>query len=276
MTHIAHLSDLHFGSENPRVCIALHEALMALEPDLIAVSGDLTQRARKQQFEAARKFLTQLPGELLIVPGNHDVPLFDLPTRLIQPYRNYHAHFGEHQSAAINAGPVTLLGVDSTRRWRHKEGWLGRRGDRSIPLRLPTRADGHILGMVTHHPLQRYREASGPNARQAARKTVARLHRLGVDFILCGHDHHPRTHWFDLIETDEASVSKAEQGILQVSAGTAISTRTREHPNSFNLLRIEVEPGKRAQLHNQRWDYHDATAEFTPNSEQSVLLSRRP
>ena len=82
MATIAHLSDIHFGRVDPAVVDALIDTLTAVAPDLVALSGDLTQRARSGQFRAARRFLDRLPRSLLVVPGNHDVPLFNLAARL--------------------------------------------------------------------------------------------------------------------------------------------------------------------------------------------------
>ncbi len=278
MIRIAHLSDLHFGTEDPQVCNALHAVLHELNPDLVAVSGDLTQRARPSQFEAAQLFLASLPGRLLVVPGNHDVPLFNLPARMFWPYRNYERAFGEPQAAAVNADLVSLIGVDSTRRWRHKEGWLGRRGDRSIPSRLPRRALGSVLGMVTHHPLLRNTELAGLTPERGVRRTVQRLHRLGVDFVLCGHDHEARAHWFELAGTqDPASEPQVRSihGILQISAGTATSRRVRGEPNSFNLLRLQFKQGARPAMVTERWNYQSEFQQFKLFDLQATPLSSR-
>ena len=89
MRSIVHLSDIHFGRVDPLVINPLIEAVNGLKPDLVAVSGDLTQRARSQQFKEARAFLDHLPKPQIIVPGNHDVPLHNVFARFLQPLRKY-------------------------------------------------------------------------------------------------------------------------------------------------------------------------------------------
>ncbi len=89
MRTIVHLSDLHFGRIDPAVCRALAEDVSALNPDLVVVSGDLTQRAREHEFEEARVFLKSLPLPQLVVPGNHDVPLYNFVARFLRPLTRY-------------------------------------------------------------------------------------------------------------------------------------------------------------------------------------------
>src|SRR3984893_1388274 len=95
MRTVVHLSDLHFGRVDPRLVPPLVQTIQAIAPDLIAVSGDLTQRARRSQFVQARAFLERLPFPRIIVPGNHDVPLYNIVARFLNPladYRRYIAH----------------------------------------------------------------------------------------------------------------------------------------------------------------------------------------
>ena len=117
MPAIAHISDLHFGKEDPPVAEALLEELRTRSPRLVAVSGDLTQRAREREFRAARAFLDRLPGVVLVVPGNHDVPLWDVVSRFTRPLHRYRRHLTpECRVRALdrdNVGTITAL-HDST------------------------------------------------------------------------------------------------------------------------------------------------------------------
>ena len=97
MKTIAHLSDLHFGREDPAVVAGVVRELEIRKPSLVAVSGDLTQRARTGQFRAARAFLDRLPAPIVVVPGNHDIPLFNVFARWLAPLGGYREH--------INADP---------------------------------------------------------------------------------------------------------------------------------------------------------------------------
>ena len=92
MRTIVHLSDLHFGRVNEALLTPLVEAVRALAPDVVVVSGDLTQRARAAEFQQAQEFLSRLPGPQIVVPGNHDVPLYNIAHRLLRPldkFRRY-------------------------------------------------------------------------------------------------------------------------------------------------------------------------------------------
>src|SRR3954470_9400307 len=89
MRTLVHLSDLHFGRVDPALLDPLRELVQALAPDLVVVSGDLTQRARTEQFEAARGWLDSLPGPQIIVPGNHDIALYNVFRRFVHPLKRY-------------------------------------------------------------------------------------------------------------------------------------------------------------------------------------------
>jgi predicted MPP superfamily phosphohydrolase len=92
MTCIVHISDLHFGTEQPVLVTTLESQIHDLAPDLVAVSGDLTQRARPRELAAAAAFIGRLPQPVLTVPGNHDIPVV-APTRLLDPLRGWLRHF---------------------------------------------------------------------------------------------------------------------------------------------------------------------------------------
>src|SRR5215213_12041328 len=92
MRTLVHISDLHFGRLDPRTVPALRDAILASRPDILVVSGDLTQRARNAQFASARRFLDSLPVPRVVVPGNHDVPLYNLMARWLWPLAAYRRH----------------------------------------------------------------------------------------------------------------------------------------------------------------------------------------
>ena len=92
MRLIAHISDLHFGRHDPSMVDGLVHSLDQNRPDLVAVSGDLTQRARHTEFTAARHFLDRIGRPIVVVPGNHDVPLYAVHRRFLQPYKKFNRH----------------------------------------------------------------------------------------------------------------------------------------------------------------------------------------
>src|SRR5207248_6077307 len=112
---VVHLSDLHFGREDPPVVAALVDAISALEPSVIVVSGDLTQRARRHQFLRARRFLDALPFARVVVPGNHDVPLFNLFARVVDPLGGYRRYVTTDLTPTFVDPPVVVVGLNTTR-----------------------------------------------------------------------------------------------------------------------------------------------------------------
>ena len=119
MRRIAHLSDLHFGAEEARIAEGLLDDLASRSPDLVVVSGDLTQRARRHQFLAARAFLDRIAAPRLVVPGNHDIPLYNLAARVARPYAEFERAFGDDLE-------------DCLERARHAAAWFaGELGDES-------------------------------------------------------------------------------------------------------------------------------------------------
>ena len=92
MSTIAHLSDVHFGRHDPVVVAAVEEFLFQRRPDLVVISGDFTQRARVAQYKLASEFVDRLEDgglQVLAVPGNHDVPLYDVVRRFARPLHRY-------------------------------------------------------------------------------------------------------------------------------------------------------------------------------------------
>jgi 3',5'-cyclic AMP phosphodiesterase CpdA len=219
----AHVSDVHFGADEPAVVAALQRALTELAPALIVVSGDLTQRARARQYRTARRWLDGLPAPYLVVPGNHDIPLFDVVRRMLFPLRRYHKYITEDMTPVWTGEGVRVLGLDSTRR---------RTSGRLNPERLRAVAElsqgepSDLRVLVTHHPVTERHTSGYLDALEAAALAHA-------DQLLAGHTH---STWRRRVKEDPGL------GILQVQAGTATSHRRRkEHPvNTFNVLRWDA------------------------------------
>ena len=231
MSLLLHVSDPHFGTELPHVVSDLRALALAQRPRLVVLSGDITQRARRAQFEAARRFLDALGAPVLAIPGNHDVPLFNLPARLFTPYGGYARCFGavapEHADAQL-----LVIGVNTTRWWRHKHGELSRQQVRTVAERLQRAQAGQLRVVVVHQPLQVLDAGDAHDClrlRGMTRDGVARAwSEAGADLVLSGHIHRS----FIVQAADGA------RGLWCVQAGTAVSRRLRRgEPNEVNLIR---------------------------------------
>ena len=246
MRTIAHLSDLHFGAAIPDIVAALIKCIAELAPDVIAVSGDLTQRARRSQFRDARTFLDALPGVHIVVPGNHDVPLYNVPARFGDPLGGFRRHITDVRYPCFHDQEITVVGANSTRSFTIKDGGLRPADVRRILALLGDAAADAVRVVVCHHPFDRPETRSGrwtlpaPDA-----EAVNTLVASGADIFLTGHLH--------LTYVGHTAVRYQVKGrsAIVVEAGTATSHRGRGDPNSFNVLRID---GRRVVVERYDWD----------------------
>src|SRR4051812_2596140 len=124
MRTIAHISDLHFGRLDRSVAEGLVADLAERKPSLLVVSGDFTQRAREGQFRAAAEYLKRLPQPQLVVPGNHDVPLYDVVARFFSPLAGYRRIISSDLRPLYRDEEMLVLGVNTARSFTHKSGWI--------------------------------------------------------------------------------------------------------------------------------------------------------
>jgi predicted MPP superfamily phosphohydrolase len=208
MRTLAHLSDLHFGAVDPAALEPLRRRLVELDPDLVVVSGDLTQRARVGQFREARAYLDTLPRPQFVVPGNHDIPLYNVFGRFLGPLAGYRRFVADEVEPSFVDDEIAVLGINTARAFAFKGGrvsgaQLARVEDKLCRLRRDV-----VKILVTHHPFM----------------ALQRLADCGLDVLLAGHLH--------------AAQRILDKSALLIQAGTATSRRTRAQPNSFNLLRV--------------------------------------
>jgi 3',5'-cyclic AMP phosphodiesterase CpdA len=255
MRRLVHLSDLHFGRDHPDLAAALVHRINDLAPDLVAISGDLTQRARNSQFRAARRFIDTIVPPVLSVPGNHDVPLDNLYARLLRPYRRYRRWIATDLEPVFRDDTVVVVGINSVNPYNWQRGRLGLTGRIA---RAFEGAGDRLRLLALHHPLDH-----PPNVdKRLIRGAEAGLKAfadMGVDGVLSGHLHL----WSAALYPQQW----LKRAMVQIRVGTALSTRQRGEENDFNLLTLS-----RDQIRIDRFATDQSGTAF--GAERSALFRR--
>jgi len=229
---IVHLSDLHFGRVNHQLIAPLIKSVEDIKPDLIAISGDLTQRARSHEFQAAREFLNQLPQPQIVVPGNHDVPLHNVFTRFLQPLEKYQRYITSDLEPSFADDEIAVVGMNTARSFTIKGGRINYRQVARIRDKFCVLPDEITKVVVTHHPFDLPENYGDRDLVGRARMAMTGLAECGADVFLAGHLH--------VMHTGHTATRYKIRGhsALVVQAGTASSTRGRGEANSFNIVRL--------------------------------------
>jgi len=235
MTRLIHLSDLHFGAHDPRLVEAVEASIDELKPDLVVISGDFTQRATTDQFKEACRFLERVREsghEVLGVPGNHDIPLYDVLRRFLSPLTRYRRFIDDTLCPFFELPGVAVLGINTARSLTFKDGRISESQVEFTSETFGRTSEDVVRVLVTHHPL--FELKVGEQVERAiGRQDMAldAVENSGVDMLLAGHAHHASSQ-------DAGDLVTRSGGVLVVQAGTATSIRVREQEQSFNTIDI--------------------------------------
>jgi len=270
---LLHVSDLHFGPPFvERVGEAVQKFAAALRPTAIIASGDFTQRAKEEQFAAARAYLDRFPEvPTVVTPGNHDVPLYRVAERLLEPYRHYREHIQQELDTVTRIPGATIVAINSTdphrqitngriRRWQIE---FVRKAFEGLP-------DDELRIVVTHHNLAPAPDFEGGEVIQKAQRTLDAFTALKVDLVMGGHLH--RAYIGNSL--DVYAGEDREHGIALVQSGTSTSRRGRareREKNSLNVLRLDG-----TTIRVTHYMYFDDAGDFVPTSRHLFFRRGRP
>lgn len=237
MRTVVHCSDLHFGKTDPSVVERLKNKILEVKPDVVIVSGDLTQRARAYEFAQARAFLQQLGVPQVVIPGNHDVALYNVFSRFFAPFKHYRKWVSEHTHASFEDDQISIAAINTAHSWTFKSGRLRTDALDRVGEQWARTPANVLRILVSHHPLDldslKRKFAWGQDSHVAA-------HRAWLckpDVLCSGHLH--------------GTAAYVQKGCVQIAAGTATSTRLRAEANSFNIICAET---NRVTVKSLVWD----------------------
>ena len=222
--NIIHFSDLHFGRIQDQVLLDLDQYLKDNQDliNLVILTGDLTQRAKKAQFIAAKDFLSKIKVPVFVVPGNHDVPLYNLFLRFFTPYSRFKKYMGNLISNYYEDDHIAIFGLWTVNPLRVQEGKISEADILAVTEKFKKVPQHKIKILAGHHPIATYEEPK-------IKKLFEKLIELKPDFLMWGHDHQSSIKYFD---------EKTKKLPLMMASGTTISSRVREEANSFNVISI--------------------------------------
>lgn len=269
MSLLLHISDTHFGTEQPPVVRALCALAHERRPDALIFSGDVTQRARGPQFEAARRFVESLNiGRRMALPGNHDIPLYNVLARVVQPYGGYTGAFGGELEPTLQGPDFIAIGVNTTRPERHKNGEVSPAQVERVARQLQDAKPGQLRIVVTHQPCAVPAQHEEGDRLRGADPAIQAWSAAGADLVLGGHIHLPYV--LDLSQDPWA----APRRMWCVQAGTAVSSRVRfSIANSVNLIRWQAPAEGGARICSvERCDFDPVRGRFVCAPTQELVL----
>ena len=270
MTVLLQVSDPHFGTERLPVVEALVQLARKLNPQVLLLTGDITQRATRKQFSAARAFVERLNvPAVLAIPGNHDIPLFNLVARVLTPYGHYIPSFGSNLEPEYEDNNVLILALNTTRWYRHKNGEISAEQIERVARRCEGAHSDKYRMVVLHHPMAVTTARDRENVIHGHAPAIRRWAAAGVDVVIGGHIHLP------FVLPLHQRLPELKKPLWVVQAGTAISHRVRPNTaNSINVLRVPATKNiadlVQRNCEVERWDFDERTQRFEAISVHSL------
>jgi len=267
MRRVVHISDLHFGHNDPTLLDPLRDAIARIDPHVVIVSGDLVEHATDEEFRAAQAFLRLLPCPQIVVPGNHDLPFWNLARRVLEGLRKYRRYITSDPSPEYVDDEIAIVGADSAHLFPVKGGTVTSFQLKGLVNRFSSFPTGLVRILVTHHPFDLPDPANPHLLMGHARRSVARLAPV-VDVLAAGHIH------VSSVGSTSARYNTAGHSMVYVQAGTAISSRYKGEANAFNLLRIGRGEAQQKQVIVDRYAWVNARSSFVPVGSAEFLLGK--
>lgn len=245
---------------------ALERLVREVRPEVAIFSGDITQRAKDSEFAAAKLFIARLGiTNTLVIPGNHDIPLFNLFSRIFHPYKRYQQAFGETLEPVYSNHQVLVVCVNTTRNYRHEDGEISDLQIMRTQQLLQGATPQQLKIVVTHQPVHVTEKADISNLLHHREAALTAWAAAGADLVLGGHIHLP------FVIGLHEQLQAVQHPMWVVQAGTAISQRIRKNAdNSINLIRYQRQ-GRYCTV--ERWDYADNAKAFTLANTHTLHLA---
>lgn len=265
MRKLVHISDIHFG----RIDYAVTEKVIAkineLAPDITIVSGDLTQRAKSEQFKEASKFLEKLPKPQIVVPGNHDVPLYNVFDRFFSPLEKYKKYITEDLEPFYKDEELAVIGINTARSLTIKDGSISDEQISDVRNRMCSLDNKMLKVIVTHHPFDLPEGFDENDIVDNADEAMLKIADCGADVFLSGH-----LHISQISHTANRYKLDSGRNALVIQAGTATSTRGRGEANSFNFIEFEY-----PKLVVKRFECETAESGFVQTEFQKFIQNEK-
>ena len=241
---------MHFGPPHlPRVSRGVLEFIERHQPDLVVVSGDLTQRARTEQFREARAFVDSIPVPTLVVPGNHDVPLYRVWQRIFNPYGAYREHFSPELEPTFRDDEMLVVGINTAFGWTLKDGRITLRRLLEVEEILRQTPESVFKVVVAHHHLIPPPNFGTQRVLANAYEAIDLFSRAGVDLILSGHLHQA------YIGNSEEFYPKGRPPVVILHSGTTTSNRGRAGERERNTCNWIQVTGDSMLVSHYRWHH---------------------